>query len=37
MLASIVPAERYPGLAELSARMERTPEFLKYPPLGPGV
>ena len=37
VLASIVLAERYPGLAELSARMERTPEFLKYPPLGPGV
>jgi glutathione S-transferase len=37
MLASIVLAERCPGLAELSARMERTPEFLKYPPLGPGV
>ncbi|GAA0248638.1 glutathione S-transferase [Rhodanobacter caeni] len=33
MLASIVPAEKHPGLAELSARMERTPEFLKYPPV----
>jgi glutathione S-transferase len=37
MLASIVLAEKYPGLAALSARMECTPEFLKYPPLGPGV
>jgi glutathione S-transferase len=33
MLASIVPAEKHPGLAELSARMERMPEFLKYPPV----
>lgn len=33
MLASIVPAEKHPGLAELSARMERTPAFLKYPPV----
>ena len=37
MLAAIVPAENYPGLVELSVRMERTPEFLKYPPVGPGV
>ena len=32
MLASIVVAEKYPGLVALSARMERTPAFLKYPP-----
>jgi glutathione S-transferase len=32
-LASIVPPEKHPGLAELSARMERMPEFLKYPPV----
>jgi glutathione S-transferase len=37
MLASIVPAEKHPGLVELSARMERTPAFLKYSPLVPGV
>src|SRR5690606_38206364 len=37
MLAAVVPAENYPGLAALSTRMERTPEFLKYPPTGPGV
>jgi glutathione S-transferase len=37
MLASIVVAEKYPGLVALSARMERTPEFRKYPPVGPGA
>ncbi|EIL89506.1 glutathione S-transferase-like protein [Rhodanobacter fulvus Jip2] len=37
MLAPIVAAENYPGLVALSARMERTPEFLKYSPVGPGV
>ncbi len=37
MLAAIVPAEHHPGLAGLSARMESTPEFRKYPPVGPGV
>jgi len=37
MLAAIVPAENHPGLVALSARMESTPMFLKYPPVGPGV
>jgi glutathione S-transferase len=37
MLAGVVPAENYPGLAALSVRMENTPQFLKYPPVGPGV
>ena len=37
MLSAIVPAANHAGLVELSARMEKTPEFLKYPPLGPGV
>ena len=37
MLAAIVPAESHPGLVALSVRMESTPEFLKYPPVGPGV
>jgi glutathione S-transferase len=37
MLAAVVPAARHPALVALSARMEPTPEFLKYPPLGPGV
>jgi len=37
MLAAIVPAAKHPGLAALSARLEETPEFLKYPPVGPGV
>lgn len=37
LLAAVVPAKDYPALIELSARMERTPEFLKYPPDGPGV
>ncbi len=37
MLAEIVPAESHPALCELSGRLERTAEFLKYPPDGPGV
>jgi glutathione S-transferase len=37
MLAALVPAAQYPGLSALSERMERRPEFLKYPPDGPGV
>jgi glutathione S-transferase len=37
MLASVVAAANYPGLVALSARMENTSEFQKYPPDGPGV
>jgi len=37
MLATLVPAKNYPALVALSARMEREPEFIKYPPVGPGV
>jgi glutathione S-transferase len=37
LLAEVVPAERHPGLRALSDRMEKTAEFLKYPPVGPGV
>jgi glutathione S-transferase len=37
MLSAIVPAEKHPGLVALSRRMESTPQFLKYPPVGPGV
>lgn len=37
MLAVVVPAENHPALVALSERMERTPEFQKYPPVGPGV
>ncbi|PKO67101.1 MAG: glutathione S-transferase [Betaproteobacteria bacterium HGW-Betaproteobacteria-14] len=37
MLAEIVAATAHPALADLSARLEKTPEFLKYPPTGPGV
>lgn len=37
MIASVVPAANHPGLVELSRRMEQTPQFLKYPPDGPGV
>lgn len=37
MLSAIVPADQHPALSSLSARLEQTPEFLKYPPLGPGV
>lgn len=36
-LATVVPAENYPGLVALAARMESEPEFIKYPPVGPGV
>ena len=36
-LAPVVPARQHPSLAALSERMERRPEFLKYPPVGPGV
>jgi glutathione S-transferase len=37
MLAAVVPAASHPALVALSARMEQTPQFAKYPPLGPGV
>ena len=37
MPAAVVPASNHPGLAALSERMERLPEFQKYPPVGPGV
>lgn len=37
MVAELVPADRHPHLQALSLRMEQTPQFRKYPPLGPGV
>jgi glutathione S-transferase len=37
MLAALVPSVSHVGLVALSHRMERTPQFLKYPPVGPGV
>ncbi len=37
MLATDLPARDYPGLVQLSARMERSAEFLRFPPDGPGV
>lgn len=37
MLAGLVPAAHHPGLAALSQRMEAQPEFLRYPPSGPGL
>jgi glutathione S-transferase len=37
MLASMVPARNYPAMAALSAYLETTPRFLKYPAVGPGV
>ncbi len=37
MLGSIVLASDHPGLTSLSSRLEQTPEFRKYPPVGPGV
>jgi glutathione S-transferase len=36
-LAWLVAAEAHPRLVEHSARMERRPEFSRYPPVGPGV
>lgn len=37
MLGDLVPARDHPRLTALSARMEATPQFRKYPPDGPGV
>jgi glutathione S-transferase len=37
MLAVLVPSASHPGLVALSQRMEGTPQFQKYPPVGPGV
>ena len=37
MLAPLLPAAHYPGLARLSERLEQTAPFLKYPSAGPGV
>jgi len=37
LLAHIVPAAQHPGLVALSARLETTAAFKKYPPVGPGV
>ena len=36
-LSTLVPAGEYPSMAALSAFMETTPAFKKYPPVGPGV
>jgi glutathione S-transferase len=36
-LAELVAAEQHPELVALSERMEALPEFIKYPPSGPGV
>lgn len=35
--ASRLPAEDFPGLVQLSERMEGTRSFKKFPPVGPGV
>jgi glutathione S-transferase len=37
MIAAVVPASSHPELVRLSKQMEQTPQFLKYPPDGPGV
>lgn len=37
MLAATIAATNHPHLVALSERLERSPEFLKYPPHGPGV
>jgi glutathione S-transferase len=36
-LAAMVAAREHPALVALSARLEATPEFTRYPPVGPGV
>lgn len=37
MVADVVPAAAHPALVALSARLEGSAAFLKYPPDGPGV
>jgi glutathione S-transferase len=37
MIGEIVVAANYPAIAEFSARAETLPEFLAFPPTGPGV
>ena len=37
MVPELIPAEKHPALASLSARMEQLPSFVKFPPVGPGV
>lgn len=37
MLSGLLPATGHPALAALSKRMERSTNFMKYPPDGPGV
>jgi len=37
MLADLLPAAAHPSLGRLSARVERTAAFKKFPPDGPGV
>jgi hypothetical protein len=37
MLAAIVPASGHPAIDAFATRMEATPQFMKYPPVGPGV
>ena len=37
LLAHVVMATDYPCLTKLSARLEQTAVFIKYPPVGPGV
>jgi glutathione S-transferase len=37
MLATLVPVVDYPSIDALSERMEATPQFRRYPPVGPGV
>lgn len=37
MLAALVPTREHPAIAALASRMEATPQFLNYPPVGPGV
>jgi glutathione S-transferase len=37
MLAALVPATDHPAIAALATRMEATAQFIRYPPVGPGV
>lgn len=37
ILPGVVSAERHPALSEFTSRLEALPEFLAFPPDGPGV
>jgi len=37
VLADVVPAKEHPAIDALAGRMEATPSFLRFPPVGPGI